>query len=185
MHNIVSKNTYKVVQFDSSVDWEEEHLRTERGFQSRRERKERKQMEDRNRQNKIDATVDIIHQQQRSTSLVALARRARTVHSLLGIILDLFGVHENNDIATRLATFRNMPLNNIHDSLNEETEGIIIALFGVTAFFNTFRAYLPSTVVTSSEDDDDSPRSRRRRRRQRSWRQTEENVNKRQRRENH
>lgn len=80
VHNKVTKNIYKVVRFDCSVDWEEERRRTARGFQLRRERKERKQTGDHNRENKIEATVDIImHQQRRSKSLVTLARRDRHV----------------------------------------------------------------------------------------------------------
>ena len=180
----VHNNATKVVRFDGSVDWEEEDRRTARGFQLRRERKERKWTAYCNRQNKIEATVDIIHQPRRSTSLVALARRERRVRGVLKIILSEF-VPEDDDIATRLTAFRNMSLNSILDSLSEYTECFILALFSFPAFFNTFRAYFPSIVVTtSSSDDDDSPRSRRRRRRQR-WRQSGENVvNKRQRRQN-
>jgi len=180
VHNNVTKK--KEVRFDCSVVWEEEDRRTAHGFQLRREQKKRKQMEDRNRQNKIEATVHIMHQQRRSTRLVALAHQDTNVHGLLGIILNNLNVPEDDAIAMRLTTFRNMPLNSIR--LNGDIEALIIALYGTSAFFDTFRTYLPSTVVTSSEDDDGSPRSQRRRRRNRSWRQTEENVNKRQRREN-
>jgi hypothetical protein len=74
-----AKNIHKMVRFDSSVDWEEEDCRTARGFESRRERKESKEMAHRNRQARVRAIVEIVYQQRRSASLVALAQRNRPV----------------------------------------------------------------------------------------------------------
>ena len=139
-------NIYKVVRFDCSVDWEEEDRRTAHGFQSRRDRKERKQMEERNRDNKIEAVVGIIHDRRLSGSLVALAR-GDTSSPLLAAILNRFHVPANEDIATRLAAFRNMPFNTIHDNRNADVEGIILALYGMTAFFMVRREKMNHTCV--------------------------------------
>jgi hypothetical protein len=172
-----AKNIYKVVRFDSSVDWEEEDRRTARGFESRRERKESKEMAYRNRQDRVRAVVEIVYQQQRSTSLVALAQLNRPVRRLLEAFLDYFVDENDDDIATRLGGFRNLPLTDIRDKQTKATDAVVFALLAIDEFFNTFRAYIPATVLSSSEHDD-SPRSRRRRTRRRELRQGQ-NANKR------
>jgi hypothetical protein len=96
--------------------------------------------------------------------------------------LDYFIDEDDGDIATRLVSFRNLPLNDIRDRQTKTTDAIVSALLSIDEFFNTFRAYFPVTVASSSDDDIDSPRSRRRRRRRtrvRELRQGQENANKR------
>jgi hypothetical protein len=170
-----AKNIYKVVRFDSSVDWKEEDCRTARGFDSRRERKESKEMADRNLQARVSAVVEILYEQCFSTSLIALARGDRPVRRQLNAFLDFFIEKNDDNIATRLGSFRNLPFNNISDRQTKTTHAIVSVLLAIDEFFNTFRAYIPATVLSSS----DSPRSRRSRTRVRELRQNKENANKR------
>ena len=169
-----AKNIYKVIRFDSSVDWDEEDRRTARGFGSRRERKQSKEMADRNRQARVRAVVEIVYQQRRSTSLVALAQHNRHVRHMLEAFLDYFVDENDDDIAARLGSLHNLPWNDIRNSQSKATDAVVLALLAIDEFFNTFRAYTPATVFHR-----DSPRSRRRRTRQRALRQGQENANKR------
>ena len=149
---------FKIVRFDGAVDWEEEDRRAARGFKSRRKRKESKEMADRNHQARVRAVVEILYQHGHSTSLVALAQHSRPVQRMLDAFLDYFIDENDDDLVTRLKAFRNLPLNDIRDRQTEATDAIVFALLAIDGFFNTFRAYIPATVLSSSEDDD-SPRS--------------------------
>jgi hypothetical protein len=175
----------KAVQFDSSVDWEEEDRRTARGGQLRREKKERKQMEHRNRQERINAVVEILHDERYSTSLVALANENDEVRDTLVLIVNRFNVlQESNDISLRLEAFRNLEMSTITERLDGAVvlAGNLILLAQVTPFYEAFHRLLPATIVSSSSSEDD--RSPARRDRRRGWKQTGENVAKRQRRQN-
>jgi hypothetical protein len=165
-----AKNICKVVRFDSSVDWKEEDCRTARGFDSRRERKDSKEMANRNLQARVSAVVEILYEQCFSTSLIALARGDRPVRRQLNAFLDFFIEKNDDNIATRLGSFRNLPFNNISDRQTKTTHAILSVLLAIDEFFNTFRAYIPTTF---------KPRSRRRRTRIRELRQGRENANKR------
>ena len=173
-----AKSIYKVVRFDSSVDWKEEDCRTARGFDSRRERKESKKTAYRNLQARFGAVVEILYKPRLSTSLVTLALGNIRVHGLLDLFLDDFIEQNRDDIATRLGSFRNLQFNTISGRQTGVTDGVVSVLLAIAEFSNTFRAYLPATVLSFAEDDD-SPRSRRSRTRSRTLRQGQENANKR------
>lgn len=158
----------KKVRF-AGVDWEEEGRRTARGVESRRERKECREisrMTDKNRQKRVEAVLEkVLHHGGRAASLCALSRGVKKVRVQLNLFLDDF-VGEDEDLAQRLTDFHAIPLSNIHQNMTEELENILYTLSSNGSFFNTFRAYIPSTVVSSS-DEDDSPTSKNRRQRKR------------------
>lgn len=153
---------YSKVRFDSSVNSEEEDRRTARGVELRRQRKELKKMADRNREARINATLNILRSESRAAVLVRLCSRGNRVGGILNLFLDDF-VNQNERMGARLAGFRQLPRNRLH--LSAEQEMLLMTLNVNSEFSHAFAAYLPST-------DDDSPRTRRRSRRQARWRQT-------------
>ena len=138
-------------------------------------------MADRNFQARVKAVVEIVHAEQHSASLVALAQRHRRVRRELENFLDLLADENDDDIPTRLEAFRNLPREDIDARQNGESNGTAFALLAINDFFTTFRAYVPATVVSSSEDDDSvgNHRPLNLRRRPRESRQSMENANKR------
>jgi len=150
----------------------EEDLRTERGIKNRQQRKEEKKMADHNREARITATLKIVRSEARAASLLRLCRASNKVTGYLNMLLDDFG-GPNINLRVRLAAFRRLP-NNRLENRSQETENGVLALHGVPVFEETFRAYLPSAVITCGSEDD-SPNTRRRSRRRTRWRQTEEN----------
>jgi hypothetical protein len=170
-----TSNRGKRVQF-SGVDDEEERTRSKRGVEIRRHRKESKAKADQNRNGRILATLQIL-QTGNLTRVAALVQLcSNNGENDVGLFLLLFlngFVPENQNVRARLAAFRQMPANRL-ENLSGRAQNQLLSLHGEPSFAHTFRAYLPSAVVTSGSDDD-SPRTRRRSARRGRWRQTVHN----------
>ncbi|CAB9504896.1 expressed unknown protein [Seminavis robusta] len=168
------------IQVRFNINEKEEDLRTERGIEARRERKENKKMAEQNREGRIRTTLSIIRSGARSANLLRLCRAERRVGVQLNLFLDEFLGQDNRDMRPRLAAFRALPENR-STSLTRQMENSLIALQGEPSFSSTFSAYLPSAVLTSEDSDEqNSPqakrlRRRRRRRDRQQKRQDEEN----------
>ena len=164
----------KTVRF-FGIDPKEEEIRSERGAEERRRRKEEKAMSDQNRQGRIRATLQIIRTKDRAPALLSLCNKGRDNDVALFLTSFLNGfVDPNRNMRARLAAFRQVPSNRFNDNLSPRAENQLMSLNGEPSFAHTFNAYLPSAVLTSGSDSD-SPPTRRRSTRRTRWRQIEEN----------
>lgn len=163
----------KTVRF-FGIDPKEEEIRSDRGAVERRQRKEEKALSDQNRQGRIRATLQIIRTGGWVPALLSLCNNGRDNDVALFLTSFLNGfVDPNQNMRARLAAFRQVPANRFNN-LSPRAENQLMSLNGEPSFAHTFRAYLPSAVLTSGSDND-SPPTRRRSTRRTRWRQIEEN----------
>jgi hypothetical protein len=134
------------VHFDISLNPEEEYRRTAHGVEVRRQRKELKQMADRNREGCVTATLNILRNEGRAAVLLRLCRsRENQVGSVLNAILNNF-VPPNDRMRARLAGFRQMPRNRLDANLTPVAEMLLLALNADPTFSHAFSACFQSTA---------------------------------------
>lgn len=142
----------KTVRF-FGIDPKEEEIRSERGAEERRRRKEEKALSDQNRQGRIRATLQIIRTKGRAPALLRLCNDGRDNDVALFLTSFLNGfVDPNQNRRARLAAFRQVPANRFND-LSPRAENQLMSLNGEPSFAHTFHAYLPSAVLTSTGSD--------------------------------
>eukprot|EP00978_Attheya_sp_CCMP212_P034984 scaffold149930_cov29-Attheya_sp.AAC.1 len=81
------------------------------------------------------------------------------VGEFLRLFLIGFLVPPNQNVRAQLAAFRQMPENGL-ENLSGRAQNQLMSLHGEPSFAQTFRAYLPSAVITSGFESN-SPRTRR------------------------
>jgi hypothetical protein len=107
-----------------SINWEEEDQRTARGVELRREREELTNMADRNRDNRIQATLEIIRDPRCAASLIRFCNGNR-FKTLLNLFLDNYVAP--NERMTGMTAFRRLPQNRTAN-LTQETENLLLFL---------------------------------------------------------
>lgn len=158
----------KTVRF-AGLDWEKEEKKSVRAAELRRERKELKQMAERNRAN-VHTVTRILRSPQREETLLSLYQQNRHVKTNIDLIFQLhLNAEQTEDIRARLRAFRQPARRDIQ--LTAAEEHVLLALYENEDFKGAFRAYFPRALIPpldlSSSSDDDTARARRRRRRHR------------------
>ena len=123
----------------------------------------------------VHATLQIIRTDARAVVLIRLCgnNRENDVGFFLRMFLDGFVGRPNQNLRARLAAFRQMPAHRFQN-LSGRAQNQLMSLNGEPSFAQTFRAYVPSAVISSGSDNN-SPRARRRSARSGRWRQTMHN----------
>jgi len=144
------------VQFAASIDWEEEGLRSSRGSESRRQKKERKKMANNQRDTQRTAVLEILRNVDYENDIVSVCQSSRFVLHLVVSVIDYNAEFDSasqvsSEVRRLLNKFRGNNQFSTVASLNSEELNGLDALLGNSVFSAKFSDYIPSTVVSSTD----------------------------------